>query len=168
MKISLSKKWQYEMKTLFCIETIVIIAVLLSRNDIMIKLFLLVWIIAVMSIIEVVLFCLSFRFFTYTLCKEYCFESYLLKKRLCIIDKTKPIYYVVFEGVEGYFSRKQYIVISNEPFEYEETSSFRIFPWDKKPLLVSYDVKKHIAMPFDKKTETEFELDKWQSVGGRI
>lgn len=165
MKITLSKKWCYEIKTLFFIEAICIILCVFSFiNDITFMLFLIMILIIMMTIVQLVLFCSSYRFFTYTIDKNDFYESYLFRKCLCIIDKTKPIYYVIFWATEGMFSKKEYIVFSNEPFIYQSRQSLRIFPWDKKPLLVSYDVKKQIAMPYDQKTKSILETDKWYSV----
>lgn len=165
MKITLSKKWCYEIKTLFCIEAICIILCVFSFiNDVAFMLFLIMLIVITMTVVQVILFCSSYRFLTYTIDKNDFYESYLFRKRLCIIDKTQPIYYVIFQANEGMFSQKEYIVLSNESFEYQSRHSIRIFPWDKKPLLVSYDVKKQIAMPYDKKTKSILETNKWHSV----
>ena len=165
MKITLSKKWCYEIKTLFFIEAIcVILCVFSFINDITFMLFLIMIFVIMMTTVQLVLFCSSYRFLTYTIDKKDFYESYLLKKRLCIIDKAKPIYYVTFWANEGMFSKKEYIIFSNEPFIYQSRQSVRIFPWHKKPLLVSYDVKKQIAMPYDQKTKSILETDKWYSV----
>lgn len=165
MKIILSKKWCHEIKTLFGIEAICIILCVFSFiKDVVLMLFLTMAIVIIMTVVQIILFCSSYRFLTYTIDKNNFYESYLFRKRLCIIDKTKPIYYVIFRANEGMFSKKEYIVLSNESFKYQSRHSIRIFPWDKKTLLVSYDVKKQIAMPYDKQTKSILETDKWHSV----
>lgn len=71
---------------------------------------------------------------------------------------------MTFVADEGIFSRKEYIILSNEQFDYQKKSSLRIFPWDKKTLLVSYNVKTQVAMPYDEKTKSILEIEKWHSV----
>lgn len=165
MKILLSRKWHYEMKVLFLFGILCIILCIFSfKDNVALALFLSSIIFFLMTTIEIIGFCSSYRFLTYTIDKNDFYESYLFRKRLCTIDKTKPIYYVIFWADEGMFSRKEYIVLSNEPFEYQRRHSIRIFPWDKKPLLVSYNVRKQIAMPYDNTTKSILETDKWYSV----
>ncbi len=153
------------MKMLFCIEIICIICCIISfAKDVGIMLFLSLFILITMSVVEIIGFCSTYRFFTYIVCNKDYYESLLVGKSLCIVDKTKPIYYVTFWGNEGLFSKREYIILANEPFEYHKNDSLRIFPWDKKPLLVSYNVKKQIAMPYDERTKSILEIDKWASV----
>lgn len=165
MKILLSEKWRYEMKALFCIEAIGIIFCTISFvKDVEVMLFFALFILITMTIVEIIGFFSCYRFFTYTIDKKDSYESFLFKRSLCIIDKSRPIYYVTFWGVEGTFSKREYIVLANEPFEYQNNCPLRIFPWDKKPLLVSYNVKKQIVMPYNEVTKSILETDKWYSL----
>lgn len=153
------------MKALFCIEAIgIILCVFLFINDVTLMLFLIMMIVIAMTVTQIIVFCSIYRLLTYTENKQYTYESYLFKKCLCVVDKTKPIYYVKFEANEGLFSKNEYIVLSNEPFVYQETCSLRIFPWETKPLLVSYDVNKQIAMPYNEKSKSILETDGWYSI----
>lgn len=46
----------------------------------------------------------------------------------------------------------------------KDVEELRIFPWEKKPLLVSYNVKKQIVMPYNEVTKSILETDKWYSL----
>lgn len=152
-------------KTLFCIEaTGIIFCTIFFARDVEVMLVLSLFILITMTIVEIIGFCSLYRFFTYIIDKKDSYESFLFKKSLGIIDKFRPICYVTFWGVEGTFSKRKYIVLANEPFEYQKNCSLRIFPWDKKPLLVSYNVKKQIVMPYNEVTKPILETDKWYSL----
>lgn len=153
------------MKTLFCIEAIsILILIIYFINNIAIALFVSLFIFLLMKVVEIFVFCSTYRLFTYTINENEFFESFIFKKSLCTVDKTKPIYYTIFLANEGMFSRKKYIALSNEPFEFQDTSSIRLFPWDKKPFLVSYNVKKQIVMPYNETTQLFLETEIWKSI----
>lgn len=111
----------------------------------------------------------TMRYLTYVIVTEDGFDSYLFKKKLCTVHKDKPIYYVIFKfggvgGPEGRYVTRNYIVMSNDPFEYYEAPSIRIFTWDKEPFLRAYDMKKQMAMLYDEKTMPFLEIEKWHAV----
>ena len=165
MKVLLSKNWHYEMITFFCIQVFCIIMCVLSLcqgNGVMFLLSL--YGVIMMAFVEIVILCSCHRFLTYVVVSNDVYTSYILKKRLCEIDRKKTIYYVIFSANEGVFSRKDYIVLSNDPFEYEEKCSLRIFPWEKRPLLAGYDTKKQIALPYNQETRLILEIEKWKLV----
>lgn len=150
---------------LLFIELICIIWCFFSfYEDIGFMFFMCLCIFVTMTLFECILFYSTYRFFTYTIYTEGFYKSYIFKKPLCSINKAQPIYYVTFVADEGIFSRKEYIILSNEQFDYQKKSSLRIFPWDKKTLLVSYNVKTQVAMPYDEKTKFILEIEKWHSV----
>lgn len=166
VKVLLSKKWRYEFITLFCIQMLCITMGILSLwKGFGVMLLLSLCGLVIMTLAEIVILCGCYRFFTYTVVEKDFYTSYIFKKRLCVLDKKKTIYYVIFSAVEGRFSRKEYIVLSNEPFLYEEKRSLRIFPWENKPLIVSYNTHKQIALPYNQETRPFLEIDKWKLVG---
>ena len=167
MKIALSKKWKMALIFLICCEIILLIAVVkvhiyggFAADIIMIPC-------AVIVTVGVIIITLpTIRYLTYVIVTEDGFDSYLFKKKLCVVHKDKPIYYVIFTfggpgGPEGRFVTRSYIVMSNEPFEYDGPTS--IFTW-KASFLRTYDMKKQIAMPYDERTMPFLEIEKWHAV----
>lgn len=165
MKVWLSKKWQYELLTIFCIQVLCIITGILSLlRCLVVMLLLSIYGLVMMTVVEIIILCSCHRLLTYVSVENGFYKSYLFKKCLCVIDRSKPIYYVIFSAQEGMFSKREFIVISNEPFTYEEKHSLRIFPWEKKPLLVSYDIKKQIALPYSQDSLSFLKINEWKSV----
>ena len=105
----------------------------------------------------------SYRFITYVKIFENGIESYLFNKKLGKVDYDKAIYYVIFQAKENTTTTKKYIAISNGIFEYFNVS-VRLFPWDKKPFLGSYNVKKQIVMPYDEKTIPLLPIEEWHLI----
>ena len=91
-------------------------------------------------------------------------ESYLFIKRLCKVDWDKSIYYVIFEAAESKYNRKRYIAISNTLFEYHDAPPLRVFPWQKKNFLASYDIKNQIVIPYDEKTISLLQVNEWHVI----
>ena len=165
MKIFLSKKWQYELISVFCLQGLCIIFGVLALLKGFVAIFsTFLYGFITTTVLKIILLCSCYRFFSYVVVKNNIYTSYLFKKCLCVIDKAKPIYYVIFSASEGMFSKRKFIVLSNEPFVYEEKRSLRIFPWEKKPLIANYDINKQIALPYNLETQTVLEIDKWKSV----
>ena len=165
MKILLSKKWRYELITIICIHVLcIIIGVLSFLRCLVVMLLLSIYGLVMMTVVEIIILCSCHRLLTYVSVENGFYKSYLFKKCLCVIDRSKPIYYVIFSAQEGMFSKREFIVISNEPFTYEEKRSLRIFPWEQKPLIVSYDTQKQLALPYNQETRPILEINKWKSV----
>lgn len=162
MKIVLSQTWRREAATWVLIEAIcILLSISFFSEDNGLMLIMCLFILLSSTVIQTIVFCCEYRFFTYVLNTEKKYKSYLLKRELCVIDKQEMIYYAIFWEKEAMFKRRRFIIISNKPFKYEEKTGIRIFPWDKKPLLTSYDVKFQIAMPYDEQTKSLFEIERW-------
>lgn len=162
MKIILSDAWYKGIRIWFLIEVVCILINCISfRYDIALMIFLCLIIFAISTITQIIILCSEYRFFTYAIDTKESYKSYLLKKELCVVRKHEKIYYALFWAKETRFAKRRYIIISNSPFGYNEKETVRIFPWDKKSLLVSYDVRTQIAMPYNEKTSSYFELDNW-------
>ncbi len=162
MKIMLSRWWRKEIKWTFVFEMILLLLVVLFfyRDIALLIVMFLFWLFN-FTIIFGLVFCIQFRLFTYVRDEKNYFKSFVFKKQLCVIDKNKPIFYVIFTGQVSKFVQEEFIVISNQPFKYINSSSIRIFKRDPKPLLYSYNIKTQIALPYDSKTNELLELEKW-------
>lgn len=170
MKIALSKKWKMALIFLIICEIILLIAVVkahiyggIAADIIMIPCAVILTSCFIIEMLPTI------RYLTYVIVTEDGFDSYLFRKKLCTVRKDKPIYYVIFKfggvgGPEGRYVTRNYIVMSNEPFEYYKAPSIRIFTWDKEPFLRAYDMKKHIAMLYDGETMPFLEIEKWHAV----
>lgn len=167
LKIALSTKWKIVLISLIFWEIILLIAVVKvhiygegAADIIMIPCAVIITVCITIAILPTI------RYLTYVIVTEDGFDSYLFKKKLCTVHKDKPIYYVIFAfggpgGPEGGYVTRNYIVMSNEPFEYCDPTS--IFSW-KEPFLCTYDMKKQIAMLYDEKTMPFLEIEKWHAV----
>jgi len=84
--------------------------------------------------------------------------SYARKKLICRVDKSVPIYYLIFKSNEATNSVVNYIAISNKPFMYNVIAS------RKKTLLSTYDETCQIVMQYNQKTKHLFDLADWEQV----
>ncbi len=167
LKIALSTKWKMALIFLIFLEIFLLIVVVklhiyggFAADIIMIPCAVIVTVCVIIIILPTI------RYLTYVIATEDGFDSYLFKKKLCTVYKDKPIYYVIFTfggpgGPEGRFVTRNYIVMSNEPFEYDGPIS--IFSW-KESFLRTYDMKKQIAMLYDERTMPFLEIEKWHAV----
>lgn len=164
MKVILSPNLQRQAILLFGVEILFFVFALTewNSNDIWGSLLLLCCSV-ICCLITSLMQLLILRFFTYVICEKGAFTSYLFHKRLCTINKDEKIYYAIVIANEGMYVKKKYIIISNDRFEYYVTPIFRKKN-DKKPLISSYNLKTQIAMPYNEKTRSILELDKWHSV----
>ncbi len=135
MKIALSTRWKIVLISLIFWEIILLIAVIkvhiyggFAADIIMIPCAVILTSCFIIEMLPTI------RYLTYVIVTEDGFDSYLFKKKLCVVHKDKPIYYGVF--------------------------SIRIFTWDKESFLRAYDMKKQIAMPYDERTMLLFEIEK--------
>lgn len=162
MKIILSELWRKEIKAWLLIEGIcVLLSCIWFREDIKLMVFMFLFIFLLSTATQIIVLRCEYRFFTYVIDTENHYKSFLLKKQLCVINKQEKIYYAIFFAKEAMFTRRRFIIISNRPFKYEDRDTIRMFPWDKKPLLASYDVRTQIAMPYDEQTKDFIKIEKW-------
>lgn len=165
MKIVLSQRMRREAIGVFGFEFgLMLLTIPLTCEDFALwvaaELFILVFYTSIMGL----LMCLQFRLFTHVISEADCFRAFLYKKELCVIDKSKPIYYVKFTALLAKGVEAEMVVVSNQPFEYKAPPLMRIFPREPKALIHSYNVKTQIAMPYNAKTTEIMEMDKWYSV----
>lgn len=162
MKIILSRWWRKEVKWIFLFEIILLLLVVLCfyKDIVLLVIMFLFWLFNFLIIFGLV-FCIRLRLFTYVKDEKDCFKSFVFKKQLCIIEKNKPIFYVIFTSLVSKGVREEFIVISNQPFKYKKSSSIHIFKRSTKPLLYSYNIKTQIALPYDFQTKGLLELEKW-------
>ena len=164
MKIVLSSYWRISCMFMALIELFTFAFALrfyiYSRSESAIVIMLCVIAMIVCCTISMVF---SICFLTCAIIGEDKFDAYLFKKKLCTVYKDKPIFYVIFEGVESSHRTQTYILLSNEPFEIPKRSFVHIFPWNREPLCVSYNMKTQIAMPYNEKTIPILEIDKWHA-----
>ena len=88
---------------------------------------------------------------------ESSFQSTLFNKICCCVDRKKEIYYTVVESFEAAYSKKKFIIISNQPFCVENNRG--VFP---KKIIQSYDLNNQILLPYDSNTFNFFELSNWE------
>lgn len=167
LKIDLSTKWKIVLISLIFWEIFLFVVVVKvhiygegAADIIMIPCAVIITVCITIAILPTI------RYLTYVIVTEDGFDSYLFKKKLCMVHKDKPIYYVIFAfggpgGPEGGYVTRNYIVMSNEPFKYCGPTS--IFSW-KEPFLRTYDMKKQIAMLYDERTMSFLEIEKWHAV----
>lgn len=167
LKIALSTKWKMALIFLIFWEIFLFVVVVKvhiygegAADIIMIPCAVIITVCITIAILP------TMRYLTYVIVTEDGFDSYLFKKKLCTVHKDKPIYYVIFAfggpgGPEGGYVTRNYIVMSNEPFDYCGPTS--IFSW-KASFLCTYDMKKQIAMLYDEKMMPFLEIEKWHAV----
>lgn len=102
----------------------------------------------------------SKRFLTYVTFKNYEIHSYsFFSKELCTITTTNPIYYKIFTTPQGLLNKNEYIVLSNEQFEYQETYGFA-----KVRFIQHYNMSKQIILPYNEQTIQFLDLDSWYKI----
>ena len=159
MKIVLSSKWRKSFLGLFVIELAEMVLLLcLLWNEPEVCFFMMVYLILMNTIVQLIVFACFYRKMIVVFDTEMAYKSYLLKKELCTVKKDEPVFYKIFEGVETRCSIKKYVAISNNIFDYEAGKTLRIWPWDKKPFLLSFDIRSQIVMPYDKSTIPLMEM----------
>ena len=102
----------------------------------------------------------SRRLCTYAVIEESHIQSFLPTSQiLCTISTTDAVYYAIFTSPEGSAHGKEFIAISNSPFEYQETYGIA-----KVRFLQHYDMAKQIVLPFDDQTFKLLDIQKWHNV----
>lgn len=161
MKIYLSKYWRQNALFIFCLMILLIVASVFfcvwsnDREDYIIVLCV-AWCVLILGCILVC----SKRFLTYVIFKNYEIHSYsYFSKKLCTITTTNPIYYKIFTTPQGLLNKNEYIVLSNELFEYKETYGFA-----KVRFIQHYNMSKQIILPYNEQTIQFLDLDSWHKI----
>ena len=103
----------------------------------------------------------SLRFLRYVIIEEHLFHGYsFFNKKLCTLDTAMPTYYAIFKTTQGFLCVKQFIVLSNESFIFQDNIS-NMF---KKRFIARYDLKKQIVLPYDEQTIPLLNIEGWHKV----
>lgn len=161
MRIDLSKKWQQSRSLLLSLIAVISVGTAVfciwsnSQEDYIMCLCA-AWFILVAA-------CLLFfsrRLCTYAVIEEDHIQSFLPTSQiLCTISTTDAVYYAIFTSPEGSAHGKEFIAISNSPFEYQETYGIA-----KVRFLQHYDMAKQIVLPYDNQTIKLLDIQKWHKV----
>lgn len=162
MKIIVSPYWNKTIKILLSIDVFVaLFAFMLLVNDCAIEGLLILGGYALLCLlITAWIFYGTRRLLTKVVVTELSFESVLINKKQCRVERNKEIYYMIFRCAESVYSGHQFILISNNPFEYKTEE--KIF---SKKIISYYDIKSQILMPYDDTTSKLFDLNSWKNVG---
>lgn len=85
--------------------------------------------------------------------------THYFQKKLCTITTTNPTYYAVFTSPQGMLSTDRFIVLSNEPFEYQTTYGVA-----KVRFIQHYNMAKQIVIPYNEQTIPILNLDAWHKI----
>lgn len=161
MKIYLSKYWRQNSLFILCLMILLIVALVFfcfwsnDRED-YIMVLCTSWFVLILGCI---LIC-SQKFLTYAIVEKHEIHSYsLFSKKLCTITTTSPIYYAVFSSPQGMLSTNRFIVLSNEPFEYQATYGVA-----KVRFIQHYNMAKQIVLPYNEQTIPILNLDAWYKI----
>lgn len=91
-------------------------------------------------------------------------RSYLFGKLKCEIDTNKEVYYTIFdanlEKLQG--CGRKYIVISNEPFVYQDSPTPQFWSLKKQTEFIDYyDMSKQIILPYAENIKHFISSEKW-------
>ena len=92
-------------------------------------------------------------------------RSFLFGRLKCEIDTNKVVYYAIFKCLESNTNTRNYIVISNEIFQYEEKKATM---WSRNTYIDRYDRTKQIIFPYDDKTKFLFPIENWIKVNEKF
>lgn len=98
------------------------------------------------------------RFLTCAICENSTITSYLLGRKLCVINTNKTVYYVVFTANEGKYQKRDYIILSNTPFIYPPKTKVQ------RAVIFSYNMKSQIVLPYEDKTKALINLNQWHTL----
>ena len=87
-----------------------------------------------------------------------------LQKKLCVINEDGIVFYAKIHGRISTHDYTDFVLLSTEAFEYREVPTIRWHCKDSKPLLVSYDVKKMILLPYEENAKYLSNLSNWTQI----
>lgn len=161
MRIDLSKKWQQSRLFLLCLIAVISVGTAVfciwsnSKEDYIMCLCAAWFILAAACLLF-----FSRRLCTYAVIEEDHIQSFsAASQKLCTISTADAVYYTIFTSPEGSAHGKEFIAISNSPFEYQETYGIA-----KVRFLQHYDMAKQIVLPYDNQTIKLLDIQKWHKV----
>lgn len=161
MRIDLSKKWQQSRSLLLSLIAVIsvgtaVFCIWSSSKEDYIMCICAAWFVLVAACLVI----FSRRLCTYAVIEESHIQSFLPTSQiLCTISTTAAVYYAIFTSPEGSAHGKEFIAISNSPFEYQETYGIA-----KVRFLQHYDMAKQIVLPYDNQTIKLLDIQKWHKV----
>ena len=161
MRIDLSKKWQQSRSLLLSLIAVIsvgtaVFCIWSSNKEDYIMCICAAWFVLVAACLVI----FSRRLCTYAVIEESHIQSFLPTSQiLCTISTTDAVYYAIFTSPEGSAHGKEFIAISNSPFEYQETYGIA-----KVRFLQHYDMAKQIVLPFDDQTFKLLDIQKCNNV----
>lgn len=160
MKIYLSKYWRqtgYLILGLIIFIIIGTIAFCIWSNDSEDYIFVLCSIYFILVLTGISL--CSKRFLTYIIIDNKEIKSFsFFSRNLCSVSTEKIIYYTIFSTPQGN-NRAKFIVISNEPFSYQETYGLA-----KVRFIQHYDTSKQIVLPYNSQVLQLLDGGNWELI----
>lgn len=165
MRIIVSRYWRLTLYSLFIIEMIGVGLTFLSfHDDILAAIIFSFYSIVIMSLLQLLCLSVQHRFLGHVIYKDGKYSSFFVRKRLCEIHEDSEVYYAKFHSRISAFYYADFILLSMDSFEYQDVPTVRWFPWDPKPLLISYDVKKMILLPYEENAPYLQKVSKWNRI----
>ncbi len=164
MRVVVSSYWSIAIKTLLGIDIFVALFVffVLVNNYTYEGLLILGGFSLLCILATVWVFYIVRKLLTRVIITDRYFESFLINKRQCSVDRNKKIYYMVFRCAESVYSSQQFILISNSSFEYKTEER----PFSGR-IVTRYDLKAQILMPYDEKTLRQCDLHNWIEISNK-
>lgn len=168
MKIIVSRYWRVNLGTLVAMETIGIIIILLTflffPSDAVFNTLLFGGNIIMMIPFQILLTISQRRFLGYVTYQNGIYTSYFLRKKLCTISENDSIFYAKIHGRISAAYYADFVLISKEAFDYCEALPTGWFRIKNKPLLVSYDMKKMILLPYEENAPYLSKMSQWTRI----
>ena len=123
------------------------------------------FIVFVTVICQILCFTYGRRLFSHVIYENDTYTSYFGKKKLCTIDSNSPVFYAITYAARvstTYF--RDYILISAEPFQYQNGPIVQMFPWQPKPIHTSYDMQKMIMLPYEENAPYLSKMHEWTRI----
>lgn len=168
MKITVSRYWKLEFLSLILIELIPIVGIpvtlLFFPDDVDFMIYFSICGFIMMTFGQVIIVVASYRFLTHVIYENNIYTSFFWRKKLCVIKENDSLFYAKIHARISTFHYADFVLISTEPFQYHDVPPIRWFPWDPKPIQVSYDVKKMILLPYEENAPYLSKISQWTRI----
>ncbi len=165
MCIIVLRYWRLTLYSLFIIEIVGVgLTFLCFQDDILAAISFSCYSIVTMSLLQILCLIVQHRFLGHVIYENGTYVSCFFTKKLCKINENDGIFYAKIHGRISAFHYADFVLISKDPFEYWEVPTIRWFPWNPKPLLVSYNVKQMILLPYDENGIYLTNISKWKRI----
>lgn len=162
MKIYLSKYWRFN-----CLCEVIMIFLLVAGTTAFclwfrtVENYIMVLCCAIfVSILAVALF-LSKKFLTYVIYENRVFTSFtFFGKQCCKVYGDKAVYYAKFISPQGQYGLKEFVAVSNEPFDFQPTYGKAHIRF-----IQHYNLNKIVVFPYDETIIPLLRVDEWHCVG---